>query len=645
MGRFGVIADHKIKTTAVSKKDVVNARIRILATSDLHMHLTAYDYFADKQVYHKGLSMTASLIHEARQNCTNTFLFDNGDFLQGSPLGDFMIKKKLACHPMIEAMNELGYDGVNIGNHEFSFGVDYLLDVLKKARFPYVCANAFKVSDGSHLFPKSLIVERKISDSAGQIHTIKLGVTGVLPPKTMTWEEQALSGCLTIGEMLSAVRENVADLKKNGVDLVIVLAHCGLDDLSPIHGVSSGAEKKAVESQTVLEIAQLPEVDVIIMGHEHRSFPGALYAPLCHMVDPKKGTLNGKPAVMPSAHGSHLGVIDLKIEKTSVGWKVKDQHVKLCPTYTRTPGGKLRPLVSSDERINKIAAPTHKALLEWVRKPIGRTSHALHSYFAMLPDNSALQVVQNAQLDYVKRKICNTVWEGVPVLSATAPFKAGGRNGPENYSFVSPGDIFIYNALDLYVQPNKVVALYVSGEQIHQWLECSARIFYQIDKGSKDHPLVNANLPIFQFDTISGLSYCIDLAGDGVSRPRIKDLSYNGAPVLRNDHFILATNSYRRSGAGGFLVARDARLVFAENTLNRDILISYLKKQKPYDPWHSAPKDQPISSGWHFAPSEGTSVIFESALQSTDYIGELKNLSIESIGVNDRGFQNYRLWL
>ena len=87
-----------------------------------------------------GLARTAARIEEIRAEATNAMLLDNGDLIQGNPMGDYMAYEKGLeggnAHPMIKAMNVLKFDASTLGNHEFNYGLDYLMDALDDADFP-----------------------------------------------------------------------------------------------------------------------------------------------------------------------------------------------------------------------------------------------------------------------------------------------------------------------------------------------------------------------------------------------------------------------------------------------------------------------------------------------------------------------------
>ncbi len=132
------------------------AHLRIMETTDLHVHVFPYDYYADKPRDTVGLSRTASIVESIRAEATNSLLVDNGDFLQGNPMGgDYIAYERGGMkegdeHPVIQAMNVLGFDASTLGNHEFNYGLDFLMKSLARANFPpVVCANIAKTMGGS----------------------------------------------------------------------------------------------------------------------------------------------------------------------------------------------------------------------------------------------------------------------------------------------------------------------------------------------------------------------------------------------------------------------------------------------------------------------------------------------------------------
>ncbi|HEX9858296.1 MAG TPA: metallophosphoesterase, partial [Paracoccaceae bacterium] len=170
------------------------AHLRIMETTDLHVHVFPYDYYADKPVDTVGLARTAAIIEEIRAEATNSMLVDNGDFLQGNPMGDYIAyargMKAGDMHPVIAAMNTLGFDASTLGNHEFNYGLEFLLNSVAGANFPIVSANiATKQGatprDDATLLKPYVILDREITDGTGAKHPIRVGLIGFVPPQIM----------------------------------------------------------------------------------------------------------------------------------------------------------------------------------------------------------------------------------------------------------------------------------------------------------------------------------------------------------------------------------------------------------------------------------------------------------------------------
>ena len=322
------------------------AGLRLLATSDLHVHLHSWDYFSDQPSPAVGLARTAALIRAARGEVANALLFDNGDFLDGSPLGDMIAAQyrsgRVQTHPVIAAMNLLGYDAVTIGNHEFSQGVDYLTSRLQQANFPVVSTNMLTLrgerreADRS-LFAADLLLLREILDQDGAPHPIRIGVLGFAPVQTALWEHHVLQGRLATRDILEAAAARIPLLKAQGAEIIVALSHSG---------IGLGVAAPMMENATTA-LARLDGIDVLIAGHTHQHFPDPDFPP-GPGIDPVAGTLWGKPAVMPGFHGSHLGVIDLDLERTPAGWQIIGHRSQLRAISRRVASGALEPLIAAD---------------------------------------------------------------------------------------------------------------------------------------------------------------------------------------------------------------------------------------------------------------------------------------------------------
>jgi 2',3'-cyclic-nucleotide 2'-phosphodiesterase / 3'-nucleotidase len=297
--------------------------LRLLATSDLHVHIMPYDYYTDTSTDRLGLARTASLIAAARAEAENCLLLDNGDFLQGSPLGDYIVKSQYQrhgqVHPMIAAMNYLRYDAGTLGNHEFNYGLDFLTTSLAGADFPIVAANVLRaINDetAATLNPPYVILERTVVDANGATLPIKIGVIGFTPPQIMIWDRRHLAGHLTTLDIVDAANLYVPQMKRDGADLIIALSHSGIGSPDAVPNMENASTA----------LARIDGIDAVIAGHSHLVFPSDDFA-LTPDIDPLLGTLCGKPAVMPGLYGSHLGVIDLYVSHEAGVLKVHHHNL------------------------------------------------------------------------------------------------------------------------------------------------------------------------------------------------------------------------------------------------------------------------------------------------------------------------------
>ncbi len=613
------------------------AHLRIMATSDLHAHIHPYDYFSDQPSGTLGLARAAPLIAALRAGSPNTLLVDNGDLLQGSALGDFIAEVRGlpegALHPMIAAMNALRFDAATLGNHEFNYGLDFLLRSIGAAGFPFVCANAVlklgrTPGNDVPLIPPFVLLDRQITDGAGRPHPIRIGVIGLLPPQITTWDANHLRDRLRTRDMVQAARYHVPRMRKAGADLVLALCHSGIGPLRP----GTGAENAATA------VAALPGIDALILGHSHLVFPSPDFAAQAE-ADLARGLLCGKPAVMPGLFGSHLGLVDLLLDPTPAGWRVAEAGARAVA---------LQPAETAESRaICATVAADHDATLRHIRGRVGRTAVPLNSFFAMLPGNAALRVVAQAQRDHVARALRATTHADLPVLSAVSPFKMGGRGGPGFYTDIAAGDLAMRSIADLYVFPNLIRAMVITGADLIQWLERSCALFNRLTPGSLDQPLINPAMPPTEFDVIEGVTWAVNLAQPARYAPdglmadagasRIRDLRYQGRPVRPQDRFVIATNSYRAGGGSPFPGAADSHIIFSENLTNRDVLRRYVA-----DRGTVAPEARP---NWQFLPMPGTTALFQTAARAALHLGGLRDLHVEHVGPGPAGYSRFRLHL
>ncbi|EIY8040627.1 2',3'-cyclic-nucleotide 2'-phosphodiesterase [Vibrio vulnificus] len=621
-------------------------KLRIIETTDIHTNVMDYDYYKDKPSQQIGLTRAATLVKQARGEVVNSVLVDNGDLIQGSPMGDYMAAKGIKAgevHPVYKAMNQLSYDVGNIGNHEFNYGLEFLAETINDADFPYVSANVFDKKTGKHYFKPYIIKDHAFKDVNGEEHTIKVGYIGFVPPQIMVWDKKNLEGKVFAKDIKETAEELVPQMKKEGADVIVAIPHSG---------VSSDPYKIGAEN-SVYYLSEVDGIDAIAFGHSHAVFPGKGFDNI-QGVDNQAGTINGVAAVMPGRWGSHVGIIDLELQQKQGKWTVVKGQTEARPIFDKTTK---KPLVDADAAMVKALEADHKGTREFVNQPIGKANDVMYSFLALVQDDPTVQIVNLAQKDYVERFIQGDPdLAGLPVLSAAAPFKAGGRkNDPANFTEVESGQLTFRNAADLYLYPNTLVAMKVTGHEVKEWLECSAGQFKQIDVSSTaPQSLIDWDgFRTYNFDVIDGVNYQIDVTkpakydGDckviNADSERVIGLTYQGKPIDVKQTFIIATNNYRAysnkfPGTGSEFVAFDSP------DENRTVVANYISRvsQEKGEVTPSA------DNNWTFAPIKSDKALdirFETSPsdKAAQFIKEKGIYPMKQIATDDVGFAVYQL--
>ncbi len=621
-------------------------KLRIIETTDIHTNVMDYDYYKDQPSQQIGLSRAATLVKQARSEVENSVLVDNGDLIQGSPMGDYMAAKGIKTdeiHPVYKAMNQMNYDVGNIGNHEFNYGLNFLKTTLTGANFPYISANVFDKATGDHYFKPYLIKTHTFKDTQGQNHQIKVGYIGFVPPQIMVWDKKNLEGNVFAKDIKETAEKLVPQMKAEGADVIVAIPHSG---------ISTDPYKLGAENSTYY-LTQVEGIDAIAFGHAHAVFPGKGFENL-QGVDNDKGSINGVTAVMPGRWGSHVGVMDLVIKQKDGKWQVVEGQSEARPIFDKA--GK-KSLAAADQGIVKALETDHKGTRDFVNQPIGKANDVMYSFLTLVQDDPTIQIVNLAQKDYVERFIQGDPdLEGIPVLSAAAPFKAGGRkNDPNNFTEVESGQLTFRNAADLYLYPNTLVAMKVKGKEVKEWLECSAGQFNQIDvNNTQPQSLIDwDNFRTYNFDVIDGVNYQIDVTQApkydanckviNQDSQRIVNLTFNGKPVDPKQDFIIATNNYRAysntfPGTGPDFIAFDSP------DENRSVVAAYISRVSEEkgevtpsadNNWSFAPikSDKPLDIRFETSPSD----------KAAQFIKDKGQYPMKRVATDDIGFAIYQI--
>lgn len=583
--------------------------LRILETSDIHANMMDYDFYKDDYTQRFGFTRTASLIRKMQNEVKNSVLVDNGDLIQGSPMADWAYSNYLndlndqRTHPAYKALNAMHYTVGGLGNHEFNYGLDFLNRVLAGATFPYINANIFDVKTDKPYFRPYVIIDTLVIDRDGKPQHLKIGYISFVPPQVMEWDKNNLSGKVYAKDITETAKLFVPKIKAEGADVIIAIAHSGL----------SSEPYKLMAENSVYYLSTVKDIDAILFGHTHSIFPGKNFNNIAG-IDNHNGLVNGIPAVMPGQWGDHLGVIDLTLEQREGRWHVIQSKSQAKPIFDTINN---KALVDPDQSVRAVLVDDFKQTRHYMGCIIGESSDDLFSTLALVQDDPTIQLINNAQIDYVKYYIQGDPdLANLPVISAVAPFKAGSRkNDPTAYIEIPKGKLSVKSVADLYVYANTLAAVKINGTKLKEWLECSAGLFNQVDiQDTQPQYLINwQKFRLYNFDIIDGgIDYEIDITQPprydencqliNPNSQRIKNLTFNAKPIDSKQNFILASNNYRAL-TGIFPGSGEQNIVINSPDPVKEILARYIEKVtlqqgkvevQPDNNWRLRPITSPV---------------------------------------------------
>ncbi|WP_455540061.1 bifunctional 2',3'-cyclic-nucleotide 2'-phosphodiesterase/3'-nucleotidase [Terrisporobacter sp.] len=619
-------------------KEGTTIDFKILAISDLHANLMNYDYYTGSVLNNSGLVKAATIIKEQKAlanksekaEVDNVLLVDNGDTIQGTPLANlYAVKnpvKEGEQYPVYEALEKLGFDMTTIGNHEVNYGMDYINQIVKaNSSMGTVCSNIRYSDSGKLAFDPYKIIEETVVDSNGQERKLKIGITGAVPTQILNWDKIILNDEIVVDEMDKSVKKYTDIMKQEGADIVVVLSHTGYgEETTEVTGVENAG----------YAISMIDGVDVVVGGHVHKS--------ATHNVVQADGDI--VQHVQPLNNGKEVGVVDLKInvaedEEGNVKYDIDDNKTTIDNLSSKN--------VENDKEIENLVKKYHEATDKYVNEKSGEITKDLNSFFTLVADDASIQVVSDAQKNYVEKLIANndkvlSKYADLPVLSAAAPFKAG--SNAENYVDIKAGGLAIRDLSNLYKFDNTVTVIKLTGADIVEWLEFCANMFNTIDTNStQEQDLINRDFPTFNFDIIDGIQYEVDVTQKpkydkggkviNADSSRISNVTYNGVEIDLEQEFLVATNNYR-AGGNSFPWQGRQEIVYTSTDESRDVLKNYIE---------SAGKLEPsVDNNWKFKSIDSNiKVSFTSHENGANYLEDYPAISTEKEVAGDQLYKYY----
>ncbi len=500
-------------------------QIVILGTTDQHGNIFPIDYYTDKPD-NRGLAKVATIVKRTRKENPNVILIDSGDTIQGTPLAYYHnTKNNQPPDPMMLGMSALNYDAMAIGNHEYNFGFKVLEKARSEANFPWLSANTYDKGTGQTRYQPYIVKE---------VEGVRVGILGLTTPGVPTWENPPNYAGLEFREPVLEAKKWVSELRgKERADVVVIAMHMGLEEDLRTGEINPGQVRN--ENQAVAIAKQVPGVDLIFMGHTHRDIPSLV--------------INGVLLTQANHWGRHVARADVYFEKVGNKWQIVARSSRTIPTDDK---------VEADEEILKLEEPYHRETQAWLSRVIGESPAELTAVEARFKDTAIVDLIQRVQLEAGKAQV-----------SLAAVFNSQAR--------IAKGPVTVRNIAGLYVYENTLVVIEVTGQQLKDALEHSAKYFRAYEPGKSPADLINDKIPAYNFDIAEGVTYELNIL-----KPigqRIEKLRYQDKPVMPAQKFRLATNSYRVNGGGGYTMFQGAPVLQRSGEI-RELIIDWVERHK-----------------------------------------------------------------
>jgi 2',3'-cyclic-nucleotide 2'-phosphodiesterase/3'-nucleotidase/5'-nucleotidase len=500
---------------ALSTQAPDTAHIIIVSTTDVHGHVTAWNYLAD-QPFPGGLVRAARVVDSLKARYPGqVVLVDAGDLIQGDPFAAYFAQTAPRDpHPALDVMGAMGYDAATPGNHDFDWGVPFMFRALRGTSFPYVSGNIYSLPQDTLAFPAYTVVQRG---------GVRIGITGFTTPGVMVWDREIVRGQARVAR-IGEVADRVLRRVRNAADFTVALVHSGFNESSSYDTTGVGPENVA----NALTAGPV-KPDLVVLGHSHREIADTI--------------INGVHVVQPKPFAQSLSVVHLTLERTAIGWRAARVRGELVPL------ARVEPAAAIVRRL----APDHDAVRRWAAQPLGNVSADMPATTARVEPTAIINYINEVQ-----RRRAGTDLSATPAYDTRAGFKSG--------------QVTMAQVAAIYPYENTLRGIRISGRQLKDYLEQSAR-YYRVD--GPGTIAINDSVAGYNYDVVSGVEYAIDLRLPVGSR--IRGLTVRGKPVTPEDQFTLALSSYRQGGGGGFTMLAGSPVVYDRGENIRDLLVGDLR--------------------------------------------------------------------
>ena len=493
----------------------------------------------------------------------NVILLDAGDFLQGNNAAYYYNYVETGVpHIFSRMVDYMDYDAIAWGNHDVETGhpvYDRIAKEIEGYGIPFLGGNAIRDDDGKPYFPAYTILNK---------NGLKIAVLGYNNANIKAWLDESIWSGMHFESLLPMVQKDVdMVIAKEKPHAVIVVVHSGTGE----------GDGSILESQGLDLYNSLRGVDILVCAHDHRPFV----------------TDNGSIALLNSgSHSRNLGhgILDITIKNGKV--VSKSVSSGLIPIRKEKADPQMRAAFQKD----------YEAVKAFTLKEVGELKADLNLSDAFAGMSDYLNLIHTVSLG------CEPAQ-----LSIAAPLTQRG--------VIKAGKLVYNDLFTLYQYENQLFVVKMSGKEVKDFLEASYDLWIRTAQRPTDHVLNIRNSPdtrtglerwsfvnaSFNFDSMAGLNYTVDVTKPAGSRISISSLA-DGTPFDPAATYNVAMTSYRASGGGGTMEKIgvdtdiiDERVVKKYPEI-RDMIYEYLKKNGAIDP--AVIGDPKVIGHWEFVPDK-----------------------------------------